>query len=141
MTRKTPKNATVAFKVEEELADFLNKLANKSAFIRKAIVAQLGRACPLCDGSGIVPRGLHDHYAPLLERFASRRCDSCGDKFSVPRDLGTLSAEDRVRLEQFFHGGPFYCGSCYDKVPSCTDCSWHIDPSHVADHLRQAHTG
>ena len=40
---RTPKSATkteiVAFKVEQDLADFLNKLPNKSDFIRKAIIA------------------------------------------------------------------------------------------------------
>ena len=44
MARKTPKTAVVAFKVEEELAEFLNKLPNKSAFIRKAIAAQMTNA-------------------------------------------------------------------------------------------------
>src|SRR5205823_8036386 len=66
MSRKLPKTAVVAFKVEEQLAEFLNKLPNKSAFIRKAIAAQLGMECPLCHGKGVVPRGVHDHYAPLL---------------------------------------------------------------------------
>ena len=61
MSRKPSKTAVVAFKVEEELAEFLNKLPNKSAFIRKAIAAQLGMACPLCNGKGLVPRGVHDH--------------------------------------------------------------------------------
>src|SRR6476659_4391606 len=75
MTRKAPKTkpsktAVVAFKVEEELADLLNKLPNKSAFIRKAIEAQLGMACPLCNGKGVVPRGVHDHYAPLIKQHA-----------------------------------------------------------------------
>ena len=65
MPRKTPKTAVVAFKVEEELADFLNKLPNKSAFIRKAIAAQMSTACPLCNGSGQVSRFAHDHYAPM----------------------------------------------------------------------------
>ena len=54
--RKPPKTAVVAFKVEEDLAEFLNKLPDKSAFIRKAIAAQLGMACPLCNGKGVVPR-------------------------------------------------------------------------------------
>ena len=80
MARKAPKTAVVAFKVEKELAELLNKLPNKSAFIRKAIQAQLGMACPLCNGKGVVPRGLHDHYAPLLAQLRSRHCDGCGDE-------------------------------------------------------------
>src|SRR6516165_10087898 len=98
MSRKPPKTAVVAFKVEEELAEFLNKLPNKSAFIRKAIAAQLGMACPLCNGNGVVPRGVHDHYAPLLKQMNVRHCDGCGDELSVPRDPGDLADEDRHRL-------------------------------------------
>ena len=140
MSRKPPKTAVVAFKVEEELAEFLNKLPNKSAFIRKAIAAQLGMACPLCNGSGTVPRGVHDHYARLLSRFNSRHCDGCGDRLPLPRDPGDLADEDRARLEQFFHGGPLYCDPCYDKAAACDDCGWHIASDRVAEHQRTVHT-
>src|SRR5258708_26795972 len=116
MSRKQPKTAVVAFKVEEELAEFLNKLPNKSAFIRKAIASQLAVACPLCNGTGTVPRGVHDHYGPLIARYNSRQCDGCGHKLPLPRDPGSLSAEDHDRLDQFFHGGPLYCDPCYDKA-------------------------
>lgn len=139
MARKTPKTAIVAFKVEEDLAEFLNKLPNKSAFIRKAIAAQLGMACPLCNGKGIVPRGVHDHYASLLAEFNHRHCDGCGDDLALPQDAGTLAPEEHARLEQFFHGGPLLCDDCYDKTPSCDDCGWHIAPDQIADHLRKAH--
>src|SRR5262245_40177112 len=140
MTRKPPKTAVVAFKVEQELADLLDKLPNKSAFIRKAIAAQLGVACPLCRGNGVVPRGVHDHVAPLLPRLSSRSCDSCGNEMSLPLDPGELAPEDRARLEQFFLGGPLYCDGCYEKAPSCDDCGWHITPDRVAEHHRKAHT-
>jgi hypothetical protein len=139
MPRKAPKTAVVAFKVEKELAELLNKLPNKSAFIRKAIEAQMGMACPLCNGRGVVPRGLHDHYLPLLRQLQSRHCDGCGDELPLPRDAGELSPEDSSRLEQFFHGGPLYCDGCYDKAPTCDDCGWHIAPDRVAEHLRKAH--
>jgi hypothetical protein len=139
MSRKQPKTAVVAFKVEEELAEFLNKLPNKSAFIRKAIAAQLSIACPLCNGAGVVPRGVHDHYAPLLKQFNSRHCDGCGDELSLPRDAGDLAPEDRSRLEQFFGGGPLYCDGCYEKAPTCDDCGWHIAPERAAEHQRAAH--
>ncbi len=139
MVQKAPKTAVVAFKVEKELAELLNKLPNKSAFIRKAIEAQLGMACPLCVGRGVVPRGLHDHYAPLLKQLNLSHCDGCGDELPLPRDSGDLSPDDHSRLEQFFHGGPLYCDGCYEKAPTCDDCGWHIAPDRVAEHLRQAH--
>ncbi len=134
MARKSPKTAVVAFKVEEELAEFLNKLPNKSEFIRKAIASLMKMECPLCNGAGVVSRGVHDHYASLLGSFNSRDCDGCGSKLPLPRDAGELAPEDRDRLEQFFHGGPLYCDDCYDKAPTCDDCGWHIDKEHVAEH-------
>jgi hypothetical protein len=139
MSRQPPKTAVVAFKVEEELAEFLNKLPNKSAFIRKAIAAQLGMACPLCNGKGVVPRGVHDHYAPLVAKFRRRHCDGCGNNLTLPRDQGDLAPDDQARLEQFFHGGPLYCDPCYDKAETCDDCGWHIAPDRVAEHHRTAH--
>jgi hypothetical protein len=139
MGRKPPKTAVVAFKVENELAELLNKLPNKSAFIRNAIAAQLGVACPLCLGKGVVPRGVHDHYAPLLQRFKSRGCAGCGHELNLPLDPGSLDDESRSRLEQFFLGGPLYCDGCYDKAPSCVDCGWHIGPEIAAEHYRKAH--
>lgn len=139
MPNKHPKTAIVAFKVEEELAEYLNRLPNKSAFIRKAIAAQLGLACPLCKGSGIVPRGVHDHFAPLLSQLSSRLCDGCGAEQPLPREPGDLAPEDRARLEQFFRGGPFYCDGCYEKAPTCDDCGWHIAPEVAAEHHRSAH--
>jgi hypothetical protein len=137
--RKRAKSAVVAFKVEEELAKLLEKLPNKSLFIRKAIVAQLGMACPLCNGQGVVPRGVHDHYAALIREFKHRSCDGCGSDLPLPNDAGELTGEDRARLEQFFLGGPLYCDPCYEKAPSCDDCGWHIAPEKVAEHLRSAH--
>ncbi|MBM4073842.1 MAG: hypothetical protein FJ271_33730 [Planctomycetes bacterium] len=136
---KTPKTAVVAFKVEEELAEFLNKLPNKSAFIRKAIAAQMSMACPLCNGSGQVTRWVHEHYAAILKEMASKNCDGCGDKLPVPRDPGDLATDDRTRLEQFFHGGPLYCDDCYDKAPTCDDCGWHIAEGQVEEHHRHVH--
>src|SRR5262249_54861917 len=135
MARKPPKTAVVAFKVEKELAELLDKLPNKSAFIRKAIAAQLGMACPLCNGKGVVPRGLPPPFAPRREQLSARPGAGCGDALPLPREPGDLSAEDRSRLEQFFHGGPLYCDGCYDKAPTCDDCGWHIAPDRVAEHL------
>jgi hypothetical protein len=137
MPRKLPKTKVVAFKVEEQLADFLNKLPNKSAFIRKAIASQLNMACPLCNGAGVVPRGVHDHYAPLLAKANHRNCDGCGHDLRLPDDPGELDVESRNRLEQFFSGGPLYCDGCYDKAPTCNDCGWHIAPEGRAEHQKQ----
>ena len=139
MARRQPKTAVVAFKVEAELAEFLNKLPNKSAFIRKAISSQLGMACPVCNGRGVVPRGVHDHYMTMLPKLNQSRCDGCGTRMPLPREPGDLSREDHSRLEQFFHGGPLYCDPCYEKAAACDDCGWHIAPGSVSEHQRRVH--
>ena len=133
------KTEVVAFKVEAELAEFLNQLPNKSEFIRKAIAAQMHTACPLCNGSGQVSRWAHDHYAGLLADWSKRDCTSCGDKLTLPRDPGDLSADEQTRLEQYFNGGPLLCDPCYDKAPPCGDCGWHIAPDQAQEHQHHAH--
>ena len=62
--------------------EFLNKLPNKSDFIRRSIVVQTGIDCPLCNGTDVVPRAVHDHYAPLV-----------GTKRAMP---GTTTSKLRV---------------------------------------------
>ena len=139
MAAKNSKTEVVAFKVEPDLADFLNSLPNKSEFIRKAIAAQMSIACPLCKGAGQVSRWAHDHYAALLADWNRRQCDGCGDALTLPRDPGDLSQEDQSRLEQYFHGGPLLCDPCYEKSPPCDDCGWHITTEKVEAHHTAAH--
>src|SRR5262249_38431255 len=133
------KTAVVAFKVEKELADLLDQLPNKSAFIRRAIAAQLGKVCPLCQGKGVVPRGVHDHVAPLLKQMNLSHCASWGEETKGPPAPGGLPPGAPARLEQFLLGGPLYCDNCYEKAPACTDCGWHIDTQRFAEHHRQVH--
>jgi hypothetical protein len=97
-------------------------------------------ACPLCHGKGVVPRGVHDHYAPLLHQFNQGHCEGCGHELPLPQDPGSLATDERSRMEQFFHGGPLFCDDCYEKAATCDDCGWHIPPDRVAEHQRQIHT-
>ena len=137
---KTAKSKIVAFKVEEELAEFLNNLPNKSDFIRKAILAQFGMTCPLCTGTGVVPRGIHDHYAPVIHDRNKHPCEKCKSPVEIPLNAEAVPPGEQKRFEQFLHGGPLYCSQCYPKVPACDDCGWHVAMDKVADHFRQVHT-
>ncbi len=144
MARKAPvkslKKQIVAFKVEDELAEFLNNLPNKSDFIRKAILAQFGMTCPLCIGSGVVPRGVHDHYHPVITKNNQRPCEKCKLGVEIPLTSDGASPTDRKRFEQFLHGGPLYCTKCYPTIPICDDCDWHVPMEKVADHFRKVHS-
>jgi hypothetical protein len=139
MARKASKSQIVAFKVEEELAEFLDKLPNKSEFIRKAILAQFGMTCPLCVGSGVVARGLHDHFKPVIAANNTRPCDKCKTGVTIPV-TGDSPAADKKRFEQFLHGGPLYCAKCYPSIPSCDDCGWHVAMEKVAEHFKKVHS-
>ena len=136
---KSTKSEIVAFKVEEELAKFLNDLPNKSDFIRKAILAQFGMTCPLCTGTGVVARGLHDHFKPVIAEHNRRPCDKCKTMVEVPLSSDNAAPADRKRFEQFLHGGPLYCTKCYPTVPACDDCGWHVAMEKVAEHFKKVH--
>ncbi|MBX9579847.1 MAG: hypothetical protein K2X87_06020 [Gemmataceae bacterium] len=143
MARKDPKaqkSQIVAFKVEEELAAFLDNLPNKSEFIRKAILAQFGMTCPLCTGSGVVPRGVHDHYKPVIAERNARPCEKCKAAVPFPTSVEAVPPADKKRLEQFLHGGPLYCPKCYPTIPPCDDCGWHVAMERVAEHFKKVHT-
>jgi hypothetical protein len=142
MARKaaTTKPKIVAFKVEEELAEFLNNLPNKSDFIRKAILGQFGMTCPLCEGSGVVARGIHDHFKSAIATQTKRPCDKCKSPVEVPRSAENVPPAEKKRYEQFLHGGPLYCGKCYPTVPACDDCGWHVAMERVAEHFKKVHT-
>jgi hypothetical protein len=129
----------VAFKVEEGLAEFLDKLPNKSEFIRRAVLAQFGMNCPLCTGSGVVPRGVGEHFAAVLRANRARPCAGCGKPEDVPRAADAGAEADWPRVEQFLHGGPLYCRRCYATAPPCAACGWHIPDAGRDDHDREHH--
>ncbi len=136
---KSQKSQIVAFKVEQDLAEFLDKLPNKSEFIRKAILAQFGMTCPLCTGSGVVPRGIHDHYRPIIAEHNTKACEKCKTSVVVPLTADAAQPVDRRRFEQFLHGGPLYCVKCYPTIESCDDCGWHVATEKMVDHFKRVH--
>jgi hypothetical protein len=68
---RKPTLVTVTIKVDAELAERLKRLPNKSDFIRRAIAAQVGVPCPLCQGHGAVSREVNEDFAPKIR--SSRR--------------------------------------------------------------------
>ncbi len=136
---KSQKSNIVAFKVEDELAVFLNNLPNKSEFIRKAILAQFGMTCPLCTGSGVVPRGVHEHYGPVIKAQNKRPCEKCKSAVEIPLTVEAAAGLEKDRFEQFLRGGPLYCTKCYPTIPECDDCGWHVPMERVAEHFKAVH--
>src|SRR6476469_5136244 len=82
---KAQKSQIVAFKVEEELAKFLDNLPNKSEFIRKAILAQFGMTCPLtADAAPAADQKRIEQFLHGGPLYCARcyptmsSCDDCG---------------------------------------------------------------
>jgi hypothetical protein len=143
MARKADKKAKsqiVAFKVEEELATFLDALPNKSEFIRKAILAQFSMNCPLCTGTGVVDKGIHNHFVPIIAEHNTRPCEKCKTTVSFPMTIEAAPPADRERYKQFLDGGPLYCVKCFPSVPPCHDCGWHVMMEKVAEHFKKVHS-
>ncbi len=138
--KRPGKSQIVAFKVEDDLADFLDKLPNKSEFIRKAILAQFGMTCPLCTGTGVVDKGVHDHYVPVISATNTHPCEKCKTPVTFPLTVEAAQSVDRDRIRQFLHGGPLYCVKCYPNVPPCHDCGWHVMMEKVAEHFKKVHS-
>jgi len=137
---KKQKSQIVAFKVEDDLAEFLDKLPNKSEFIRKAILAQFAMNCPLCSGTGVVDKGVHDHFEPVIAERNTRPCDKCKTTVTFPLHSDAVPPADRDRIKQFLHGGPLYCTKCYTSAPPCHDCGWHVMMEKIAEHFRKVHS-
>jgi hypothetical protein len=137
---KPEKSQIVAFKVDADLADFLDRLPNKSEFIRKAILSQFNMTCPLCTGSGVVPAGIHDHFDHVIEHNSTRPCEKCKTAVPFPLSADGAVPADKERIEQFLKGGPLYCAKCYGSVPPCDDCGWHVMMEKIADHFKKVHS-
>jgi len=72
-----PKHTVVTFKVDASLMEALRGIANRSLFIRSAILAALENTCPLCQGSGILSPQQRGHWESFSTDHALEECDKC----------------------------------------------------------------
>lgn len=71
------KERVFTFKTDEGLAELLDKVTNKSEFIRKAIEVALKNTCPLCNGSGSLTSAQNKHLQHFLAHHTLEKCDEC----------------------------------------------------------------
>ncbi len=71
------KERIVTFKVDEQLADDLDNIQNKSDFIRKAIQSALQQKCPLCSGTGTLSKEQQQHLVQFLSLHSLEKCEEC----------------------------------------------------------------
>lgn len=99
--REDKKNTVISFKAEEELLVALEKLPNKSEFIRGAILHALRETCPLCGGVGFLNEKQRRHWKTFAREHTIRRCGSC-DGLSIeccPSDISRTGKKNSKNKE------------------------------------------
>jgi hypothetical protein len=71
------KTDLITLKVEPELAEIVNRMPNKSEFIRKAILSTLRNTCPLCQGTGVLTPQQRKHWEDFSAHHHVSRCHDC----------------------------------------------------------------
>jgi hypothetical protein len=71
------KSDLITFKVDPALAELIDRLPNRSEFIRKAVLAALTNTCPLCQGAGVLSPEQRRHWTEFTESHEVERCDDC----------------------------------------------------------------
>lgn len=71
------KSEIVTFKVDSELYRRLQGVANRSEFIRAAILHALDNVCPLCGGTGVLTVGQKLHWREFERDHSVEECEQC----------------------------------------------------------------
>jgi len=71
------KHEVVTFKVDLALYERIKEIPNRSEFIRKAILKELGAICPLCGGSGMLDPAQKTHWDTFAVNHPLTRCRYC----------------------------------------------------------------
>jgi hypothetical protein len=77
MIMNPPKEAIITFKVDAALAIAMKGVANRSEFIRCAVLAALDSACPLCGGSGVLTPNQMRHWQDFASSHVFEECRDC----------------------------------------------------------------
>jgi RecJ-like exonuclease len=77
------KPVVVTFRVDAHLARALERLPDKSAFIRTAIEKALHEPCPACAGKGVVDCDAAAWLTEVLAQNEARNCTCCDVAFAA----------------------------------------------------------
>jgi hypothetical protein len=86
------KSVVVTFRVDSHLAEALERLPDKSAFIRRALTTTFHETCPACSGEGRVDCDAAKWLAEVLKKEGARKCQCCGSAFPPASGSGRASA-------------------------------------------------
>ena len=77
------KDEVISFKVDEALSRKMKGIANRSDFIRTAILLALGNSCPVCGGTGTLSAAQSVHWEEFIRYHHMHRCDECREQYLV----------------------------------------------------------
>jgi len=106
MATRNGKQVVVAFRVDRHLAEELDRLSDKSGFIRGAIERAFHVSCPVCEGRGTVSHETAAFVGGILRKAKARRCPCCGAV--SPAAGGARVSRVPARLPV----APSACGHC-----------------------------
>jgi hypothetical protein len=78
---KKTKETIITFKVDSSLFKEIQGVANRSEFIRGAVLAALENVCPLCKGQGVLTPNQRRHWTHFLSGHSLEECESCHETF------------------------------------------------------------
>lgn len=93
------KGVIVSFRVDRHLADVLNKVPDKSSFIRDVILRSFYETCPVCRGRGVLPAELARWASRQLKSDKAVECSCC--RYGYPASTRTGRRAGRTRDERF----------------------------------------
>ena len=96
------KTVMVTFRVDRHLAEALDKLPDRSAFIRDALRRSFHAQCPACGGEGRVDCDAADWLREVLTGQGARQCSCCGTAY--PPSAASCETEEGEAL--CAHCGP-----------------------------------
>ena len=79
---KPKKPEVITFKASPSLIEAMGGIANRSEFIRDAVLAALENMCPLCRGSGILTPKQQEHWTQFARNHSVKQCHEC-DEFHL----------------------------------------------------------
>ncbi|MGC9313522.1 MAG: ribbon-helix-helix domain-containing protein [Sediminispirochaetaceae bacterium] len=82
------KQEIISFKADQQLVEALNRIPNRSEFIRNAILRSMENICPLCQGTGILTPNQLEHWNEFESHHKLVKCDDCDEVYlECDRDL------------------------------------------------------
>lgn len=82
---KNEKNRVITFKADAQLSEALQKIPNRSLFIRAAVTAALASTCPLCGGAGFLSPSQKEHWDSFARHHSVEECTDCHETYLACR--------------------------------------------------------